>query len=333
MANPKAPLGPPRSTIPWLCGSLVLGLLIAADASQVRAQPTRGTLTKVIKIKSLAPVATPAAPAPVETRFVQVHPAPAEDGKFKRSPSQEQAVVLLQGLHVHPFSSASVLKPEFRGWQQAGSKLVETLSSSADVFAFAYGQNVAVEEIAGVPGLGDNIRRLRELGYTRVVLIGHSAGGLIARQFVEDHPNAGVTKVIQVCSPNGGCAMARFDTGVRKDQRSFLNSLTKESRAAFLKGRPDKKIPASVQFVCVVGEGAGMGDYLVSNESQWPGDLQAQGIPAIALKTTHFTVMRSKTDAQKLAEILNQNQPRWDAAKVAVARKDLHGNSSHQGQP
>ena len=49
-------------------------------------------------------------------------------------------------------------------------------------------------------------------------LVGYSAGALIARYFVEDSPDYGVTKVIQVCAPNGGSGWGKLTAGVRQSQ-------------------------------------------------------------------------------------------------------------------
>jgi pimeloyl-ACP methyl ester carboxylesterase len=198
-----------------------------------------------------------------------------------------------------------------------------TLGQQADVFAFAYSQNVAVDEIAGVPLLTNRLRQLRLLGYTDVVLVGHSAGGLVARQFVEDYPDNGVTKVIQVCAPNLGAGMAHLEPGVRKSQRPFLHSLSKDGRAETLRLRVGKKIPVYLPFVSVVGDGAGLGDGVVSRASQWPADLQVQGIPAYRLRTMHFTVMRSPGEIKRLAEIVREPQPRWTSAQVAHMKREL----------
>jgi pimeloyl-ACP methyl ester carboxylesterase len=285
-------------------------------------------LTSAARARGGKPAVVTGPPAPdlvppIDTRFVEVRPALKEAFTFQRSRGQTRAVVLVHGLMPHPFSNDGVNKAAFRDWQKVGSPLVETFARDADVFAFAYSQNVAVNQVADAAGLEINIWRLSQLGYMEIVLVGHSAGGLIARQFVEDHPVSGVTKVIQVCAPNAGSSTAKIEAGVRKSQRVFLASLTKEARSDFLAKRTDKKIPASVQFICVVGDAAGTGDYLVANSSQWSRDLQEQGIPAFPLRTTHFLVMRRKADAEKMAELIRDKQPRWDAEKVAATRKDL----------
>ena len=124
--------------------------------------------------------------------------APAKD-KWMRTAERTQAVLLIHGFHYHLFDK-DVPKAGLRPWQKADSPLVKELGKSADVFAFAYGQNVSLETVIKESKLAASIAELRKLGYKEIVLVGHSAGGLIARQFVEDNPDAGVTKVIQVCA-------------------------------------------------------------------------------------------------------------------------------------
>jgi hypothetical protein len=259
----------------------------------------------------------------VDSRFIQVNPTPANETSLIRSFEQTRAILLIHGLQIHPGNKREVLKATFRSWQMTHSQFVDTMASEADIFAFAYSENVPLERIVSESRLKDNIGKLRELGYTQIVLIGHSAGGLIARQLVEDYPDSGVTKVIQVCAPNGGTSVAHMESGVPGIQRPFLYCLTKEYRAAYLQGRADKRIPPSVQFLCVIGDGLGSGDFLISSTSQWPKDLQDQGIPAVALHTNHFTIMHSKTQAKKIAEIVLEDLPRWNESQVMSMKKSL----------
>src|SRR5438128_550390 len=123
----------------------------------------------------------------VETAFGQVHPAPKLAGKWVRSPGQTRAVVLIHGLWAYVANEADVRKAEFHGWQKAGSVMVKTLAPKADVYSFAYGQNAPVEDIAQSPVLLQQVTRLKAMGYQEIIFVGHSAGGLIARLFVEDH--------------------------------------------------------------------------------------------------------------------------------------------------
>jgi pimeloyl-ACP methyl ester carboxylesterase len=190
---------------------------------------------------------------------------------------------------------------------------------------------------------------LKELGYREIVLVGHSAGGLLARQFVEDHAKSGVTKVIQVCTPNGGTSWGGLRVGVRQPQEAFLKSLTHKARQRSLEGRADKKVPKDVECVSIVGranfpqrlevslavgdEGVvhltfnvgKLGDGVVSCIRQWPEDLQEQGIPAVLLEKDHFSVMYSKALAEKIAELVREKQGRWDAQQVADARRRILG--------
>ncbi len=261
----------------------------------------------------------------VESRFEQVVPEPPPGKLMARSPGQKRAIVLLNGLHVHPFSKENVVKPALRDWQKRGSRLVNELAAEGDVYAFAYAQDVAVDEVASGSALRDDVRWLKEQGYEEIVLIGHSAGGLIAREFVEDTPDSGVTRVIQVCSPNGGSSFAKLAT-VRKNQQVFLRSLTKDWRKQATGWRSDRRIPQEVQFVCVVGTGAQAGDGVVSRESQWPEDLQRQGIPAVKLDVTHPTAMRCHKAVETIGKLVVKDAARWQQQEVTAARRSLFGN-------
>ncbi len=242
-----------------------------------------------------------------------------------RSPGQTRAIVLINGLHMHPLNKENVAKPIFRDWQGADSRMVKELLPHGDVFAFAYAQHVPIDMVASGSGLAGDIKTLREMGYRDIVLIGHSAGGLVAREFVEDNPDSGVTRVIQVCAPNGGSSWAKL-SAVRKNQVAFMKSLTKEARHKALQARQDRVIPEGVQFVCVVGIGAPGGDGLVARECQWSEDLQRQGIPAVALDTTHPTAMRGARSIEAIGKLVTQELKRWSGEQVAMGRKEILAN-------
>jgi pimeloyl-ACP methyl ester carboxylesterase len=258
---------------------------------------------------------------PVEARFVQV--APQGSAEWRRSPGERRAVVLIQGLGVYP-SSKKVEHPWLRDWQKPGSLLVRRLARDADVYAFAYGQSVTVDEIAGHPALAGGLARLREMGYREVVLVGYSAGGVVARRLVEDYPDAGVTKVVQVCAPNAGSGWAKLRM-VPSNEKPFLRSLTKEERRRQLRSRLDVTLPDDVEFVCVVGTAALVGDGVVSARSQWTPDLQAQGVPVVTVSKDHLAMVRSAAGVEAIAELVRTPQPRWSPGRVAEARKGILG--------
>jgi pimeloyl-ACP methyl ester carboxylesterase len=173
------------------------------------------------------------------------------------------------------------------------------------------------------------VTRLKKLGYSEIVLVGHSAGGLIARHLVEDYPDAGVTKVIQVCAPNGGSLWGDFRVGVRKNQEAFVTSLSYEGRAQCLKCRADKKIPAHVQFVCVMGHMTGPfrpGDGVVYSDCQWTDDLRQQCIPVVAWRVDHQSVVRGRTFAPQLAQLVREMHPRWEVERVNREKGKLFPN-------
>jgi pimeloyl-ACP methyl ester carboxylesterase len=254
----------------------------------------------------------------VQTQFVMVAPA--------RSPGQNRAVVLIHGLSVVPFSSEKTVKPILRTWQLPDSVLVKELSRDSDVYALAYGQNVACDRISAEPMILGYLRNLKKAGYRDIVLVGHSAGGLVARHLVEDNPPLGVTKVVQVCAPNAGSGWAAL-RAARSVQVAFLASLTLSARQRILAERKNTRIPGTVQFACVVASAplAGHSDGVVSCRSQWSEDLQAQGVPAHALQTTHWDAVRAARGAKLIARIVREPQQRWAESTVREVRKKLLG--------
>lgn len=257
----------------------------------------------------------------VETQFMQVVPVKQEQ-RWWAKPQQTRAVVLIHGLYVHPFSKANVARPHLHSWQKPDCLLVKRLAAEADVFAFSYAQTASADDIADCPELTAIVRRLRRQGYREIVLLGHSAGGVIARQFVEDRPDCGVTKVIQVCAPNSGSGWALLPA-VRGNQIEFLESLTKPARSRSLSARQDKRIPEHIEFACIVGIGGVVGDGMVLTRSQYPPDLQRQGVPAYPFNGNHWSVLRSARGAELVARLLREPQPRWNAKQVEAIRRQL----------
>lgn len=262
----------------------------------------------------------PATDPPMATLFVKVGPNALVPG---RSVGQERAVVLIHGLGLHPFSKEKVTRAALRTWQQSTSPLVHALARSADVYAFAYAQTLPVEKVADAAGLGRAVRRLKAEGYRDIVLIGHSAGGLIARHLVEDDPGCGVTRVIQVNCPNTGSALAALTRTARDVQTAFLASLSKTAREKVLATRADKKVPAGVSFACVVGSLRLGGDGIVSCRSQWSDDLQRQGVPAFVLRGGHRDALTTASGVELLAKLVRDPLPRWDRLRVDAVRKVL----------
>jgi pimeloyl-ACP methyl ester carboxylesterase len=262
---------------------------------------------------------------PPQTRFAQLSPDYIENKEFVRSKDCQRAVILIHGLTLRLFSKGGARTAEFKSWQQPDSPLVKKLAQQADVYAFAYGQTTAADEVPEVTDLGLWVQRLSKLGYKEIVLIGFSAGGVVAREFVEDHPESGVTKVVQVCTPNDGSFWARV-RAIRSNQSDFVGSLTKDTRDRVLRSRSAVRIPDKVEFACVVGSLNFLGDAVVSCRSQWSEDLQKQGIPMYPLGSTHWHIMFSEKAIQKMAELVREPQPRWDAKRVAAAKKELFRN-------
>ena len=258
-------------------------------------------------------LALQAAPEPeVRTRFGELEPS-----------CEPRAIVLVHGLLPRFWSNEKVKQPISPSWQSAGSGIGRALSEHGSLFAFSYSQNVPVERIP--QRLVPHVAALKEKGYDEIVLIGFSAGALIVRQFVEDHPRAGITRVIQVCPPNGGTAWGKWECAVRENQEVFIRSMTWEARKTFLDERAERgvRIPSNVEFTVVMGTFAGMGDTLASRESQWPEDLREQGIPVVAVTAVHCLAMRSDACASVIGRLASTPRKRWTEEKVEKAKDEL----------
>jgi pimeloyl-ACP methyl ester carboxylesterase len=274
----------------------------------------------------LTAICAAAEPAEVAIELWQV--APDTSGKpwiAPEKPSEKaRAVVLLPGLFIHPIRPAKASQPWRRDWQEPKSELVKALAPDFDVFAFSYAQTVALDAVAQSPGMHDAITRLRKAGYRDIVLVGHSAGGVIARQFVENYPNAGATKVIAVSAPFAGVELATLKVGYPKVQAPFVQSLAPEARAAKAnKNALGKDVP----FACVVCKPLKRveTDGLVATHSQWPDDLQKCGVPIVQSSASHFLVMYNPTAVKAIAELAREKLVRWAPEEIEQARKVLFG--------
>lgn len=269
----------------------------------------------------------------VQTELWQV--APGAAAKPWTAPDQPgpraQALVLIPGLYVHPLRPTKALKPELRDWQQPKSGLVKTLAKDFDVFAFGYAQTVTVDEVAGCAGLRNAVAALRKAGYTEIVLMGHSAGGVIARHFVERYPDTGVSRIIAVASPFAGTGAATLKVGYPKVQAPFVKSLTPETRKEAVR-QNGAALGADVEFACVVCKLKRYeSDGLVPTRSQWPEDLQQCGVPAVLAMVNHIEVMGDAETAKRIHELAKGKLTRWSPDEVDTARKVLFGEQAARG--
>ena len=255
--------------------------------------------------------------------LVQAEPGLKTEFRELSKGDPKRAIVLLHGLTPHPFSEKKANAPVSPSWQEADSRIGKALSEHGSLHAFSYSQNVPVQEIP--KALRPHVAGLRKSGFKEIVLVGFSAGALIVRQFVEDHPEAGVTRVIQVSPPNEGSDWGRIARMVRESQEVFVRSLKYDAREKFLSERAEKgvRIPPKIEFVVVMGTLVGRGDTTVTRKSQWPERLRKQGIPVYPVSVVHTYAMRSKACAMLLSKLVSTPQPRWSPKEVEVAEKEI----------
>ena len=130
-------------------------------------------------------------PATIQAERVQVQQGP---------PGTRNAVVLVHGLRASTVLDQHAHELWPHDWQRPDSTLVQALAADADVYAVTYTQDAAVHDIARSPVFLEAMGGLPEDTYEDIVLVGHSAGGLLSRWFVEDHPDSGITGVVQLLS-------------------------------------------------------------------------------------------------------------------------------------
>lgn len=240
---------------------------------------------------------------------------------------KDRAVVLIHGLLARPLHPAKAEKPDPHTWQKADAPLVKALAEDADVFGVSYAQTVPMDLIPLSKGLRDGIAALKAAGYTEIVLTGHSAGGVIARRFVECHPDCGVTKVVAVAAPFRGSVWANLTPGfvLPKPQVPFIGSMLPGVRKEW-RDKCGCDLPKDVQFCCVVCKLPRLaGDTVVAAGSQWPEELQKQGVSAVVVRSNHFDAMTGEKPIAAIAEVVKGKVKRWDEEQVATARKALLG--------
>jgi pimeloyl-ACP methyl ester carboxylesterase len=263
-----------------------------------------------------------AATLPTEVRRVSPEPAGSWLGVAAR---KDRAVILIHGLKLYPLRTQKVEQAVPHDWQEPGSQLVTALSKDADVFAFAFAQTLPVDLVAHAPALRDAVRKFNAAGYREVVVVGHSAGGVVARLFAEHYPD-GLTKVVLVATPHAGTEVANAPVGFPKCQAPFVHSLSPEARTAA--NRDSKRLIAPrVQVVSVIPKLRGVeADGLLTVGTQWPPLLQQQGIPAVLVHDSHWTILRTPTGVKTVAGLVRDPLVRWTPKEVEVARGVLFGD-------
>ena len=271
-------------------------------------------------VASLAPLTD------LPSRFWGIAPEVAADALPQLKRKNDKAVVLIHGLLPRVLHPELAEKPDPHSWQKAGGNLVKALGDEHDVFGFTYAQTGSVDAVAVSRGLREGVAALKQAGYKEVAVVGHSAGGIIARRFVELFPDAGVTKVVTVAAPYQGSGLAKLPTfTLPKTQLAFIQSLSPEVREARAKDW-EYTLTKDVEFCCVVCKLPRLdNDTVVAVKSQWPDDLQKQGVPAVLVGVNHFEAMSSDKGVKAIQDVLKGKVKRWSADETDKARSALFG--------
>jgi pimeloyl-ACP methyl ester carboxylesterase len=240
----------------------------------------------------------------------------------------DKAVVFIHGLLPHVFHPERATQPEVHDWQVSSGLLAKQLADDYDIFGFSYAQSQSVDSITLCRGLRTGINAIEAAQYKEIVLIGHSAGAIIARQFAEFFPEDGITKIICISGPHLGSGWAKLPTfTLPKTQVAFINSLLPDVRTALHKERAIK-LPKDLEACCVLSKWNRTDhDTIVNLRSQWPTDLQDQGIPAVLASCNHFDVMTNEAAVKSITELVRGKIVRWKPEQTELAQFKLFGTT------
>lgn len=86
-----------------------------------------------------------------------------------------------------------------------------------------------------VPALHARVEEIcRMTGQRKLIIVGHSMGGLVARAYLRDHGAARVARVITLGTPHRGTGLARFGAGHNSRQMCWRGSATEGRCSAWL---------------------------------------------------------------------------------------------------
>lgn len=253
---------------------------------------------------------------------------PHVEGEMKTPKvTHEKAVLCIPGLYPHPIRPEKATMPEMHPWFEPNAPLLAALEKEFDVYAFGYAQTVSLDLVADSNGLHSTIRQLKEAGYKEIVLIGHSAGGLIAFQFAERNPQSGVSKVIPVSAPYAGSELADLSLPLPRTQVTYIRSLSPQPRKDVLATM--KPFPKEIEICCVMCKVSRLpNDIMVGLDSQWPEEIRKQGIPTTLVNVNHFEAIKAPQGVAIVADLAKSKLVRWDTADVAKAKAIVFGQQA-----
>ena len=97
-----------------------------------------------------------------------------------------------------------------------------------------------------VPALHERIEEIcRRTGHEKLVIVGHSMGGLVARAYLRDHGANRVARVITLGTPHSGTGLARFGAGRNSRQMRWTGSAAEGRCSAWLARLAGEEDPAA----------------------------------------------------------------------------------------
>ena len=176
--------------------------------------------------------------------------------------------------------------------------------SQAWIFSYPSGIRLGLASLT-LRRIVDDLQRRH--GFTQLVVVAHSIGGLVARDFVNqvvqrDAPQY-VSLLLTISTPWNGVAAAK--SGLAHSPVVVPAWIDVAQGSAYLAALSDKPLPDGLPHVLFFGyEGGNGSDGTIALESQLQADAQRRAMLVVGFPEDHSAILRSAAVSEKLNTIL-----------------------------
>lgn len=212
------------------------------------------------------------------------------------------------------------------GYPQEFEPLIGKLDSDQfQPWVALYPSGQRLEEVARMLHLATNELEVR-LGLTRVCVVGHSMGGLVARSLVGMHvaetPEHAIRGLVTIASPLGGVRAAA--TGVKLAPVVVPSWNDLDPASAFLAELHGAPLPKAVEYHLLFAyDGSSAGDGVAALSSQLNSEAQAEAEVVAGYWATHVGVLHSDGVADQVGAALRRCAGDTSRPAVAPRRPEL----------
>jgi len=150
--------------------------------------------------------------------------------------SNADTVLLLHGYlgSTHEWQRAGIVKQlDDSGWLNAGLLKIQSDRVVASNVSHQYTRRLYNLQLASEQSIDNQAKQLGQyIDYVRhkhadeqIILIGHSAGGVVARTYMVDKPNVDLTALVTIASPHLGTKNAEFAQSVSENLPIWVSGI------------------------------------------------------------------------------------------------------------